>query len=66
MNKVTTREALQELESRGVKLTIWELRGMLMRNEIPKPRRNSSLQWDWTEADLQNVKDAACGKGATV
>lgn len=52
---MTTKEALQELENRGVELTYWKLRGMVTRKEIPAPRMNSTLKWDWTEQDLQNV-----------
>jgi hypothetical protein len=55
---MTTQEALQELTDRGVHLTVWRLRGMISRSEIPKPRMDSSLRWDWTESDIQKVEEA--------
>jgi hypothetical protein len=61
---MTTREALNELASRGIHLTYWELRGMLERGEIPRPRMNSALSWDWTEADIRAVATAAANRQA--
>jgi hypothetical protein len=55
---MTTAEALLELAGRGVSLTVWELRGLINREEISRPRMNSSLAWDWTESDIKSVEDA--------
>jgi hypothetical protein len=52
---MTTREALTVLSQQGVGLTYWRLRGLIDRNEVPRPRLNSSLAWDWTLDDLQTV-----------
>jgi len=52
---MTTREALSVLSSQGVNITYWRLRGLIERSEIPRPRLNSSLAWDWTLNDLQAV-----------
>jgi len=55
---MTTREAISALSSQGVIITYWRLRGMIERNEIPRPRLNSSLAWDWTASDLRTVANA--------
>lgn len=60
---MTTREALEELAGRGVCLTPWELRGMLARKELPRPRLDSALKFDWTDADLRNVESALASRG---
>jgi hypothetical protein len=52
---MTTREALAALAEQGTYLTYWKLRGLIDRNEIPRPRLNSSLAWDWTRSDLAIV-----------
>ena len=61
---MTTREALAELKNVGVNLTYWELRGMIVRGEIPTPRLNSTLKFDWTAGDIARVKDAAAQREA--
>jgi hypothetical protein len=53
---MTTREALAELQKSGHTLTVWHVRGLIDRGEIPRPRLNSSLQWDWTASDLDALK----------
>ena len=64
---MTTAEAIQAAEERlrakspeapdsEPLVTTWQVRGMISRGEIPKPRINSALQFDWNEADL----DALC------
>jgi hypothetical protein len=52
---MTTREFLSALSEQGVTLSYWRLRGLICRNEIPRPRLNSSLAWDWTPADVAVV-----------
>ena len=52
---MTTREFLKALAEQGDPLTYWRLRGLIDRNQIPRPRLNSSLAWDWTLNDLQVV-----------
>lgn len=52
---MTTREALASLAQQGIELTYWRLRGLIDRNEIPRPRLNSSLAWDWTPAEIEVV-----------
>lgn len=52
---MTTREALQALKDKGLILTYWRLRGLIDRNEIPRPRLNSALAWDWTPSDVAIV-----------
>jgi len=52
---MTTRELLASLPDHGVSLTYWRLRGLIDRNEIPRPRMNSSLQWDWQRCDVAIV-----------
>ena len=52
---MTTREALQALKDKGHFLTYWKLRGLINRNEIPRPRLNSALSWDWTTDDVAMV-----------
>jgi hypothetical protein len=64
---MTTREALSALSQQGVSLTYWRLRGLIDRNEIPRPRLNSSLSWDWTRDDLaivaKVVREKGCERG---
>ena len=66
---MTTREALKEvnaaLVAQGRRLTIWELRGMLERNEITRPRVNSALQFDWGSQDIARLKEALAEKEET-
>lgn len=52
---MTTREFLEALSEQGVTLTYWRLRGLIDRNEIPRPRLNSSLAWDWKRDDVALV-----------
>jgi len=52
---MTTREFLSALSEQGVSLTYWRLRGLVDRNEIPRPRMNSSLVWDWNRDDVSIV-----------
>lgn len=54
---MTTQEALENLRSEGIKITVWELRGKIARREIARPRLNSSLQFDWTLDDLRRAKE---------
>jgi hypothetical protein len=63
---MTTREALAALSEQGISLTYWQLRGLIDRNEVPRPRLNSSLAWDWTKADLAIVATVVRAKDAEV
>ena len=55
---MTTQEALRELEKKGISLTYWRLRGLIVRGSVPRPRLNSALAYDWTERDVRNVEAA--------
>ena len=59
---MTTREALIEASHRGVTLTYWELRGMIERGEVARPRLNSALQWDWTPGEVDRLCEAASSR----
>jgi hypothetical protein len=62
---MTTQEALKELEQRGIRLTYWKLRGLIVRGSVPRPRLNSALTYDWTERDVRNVEVALAALGET-
>lgn len=52
---MTTTEAIQQIIDRGHSTTEDTIRGMIRRNKLPKPRLDSSLRYDWTEADIDRV-----------
>ena len=64
---MTTREALTELATKhSITLTVWKLRAIFDRGEVPKPRLDSSLSWDWTPDDIERVREAVTTRGTTV
>lgn len=52
---MTTTDALAELKQRGHTLTEDTLRGLIRRGIVKKPRRDSSMRFDWTDADIDTV-----------
>ena len=54
--RMTTRGLLELLaDEHGLSVTDWELRGMIRRGEIPRPRLNSSLNFTWTGRDVRRI-----------
>jgi len=62
---MTTREALAALAALGVEISYWRLRGLIDRGEVRRPRLNSSLAWDWSEADISAAAQLIREKSGT-
>lgn len=52
---MTTTEAIDQIKHRGHELTEDTLRGLIRRGIVAKPRLDSSLRYDWTPADIDEV-----------
>ena len=59
----STREVVSHLVDEGFVLNESRLRSLIRRGVIKPPAMNSSLNWLWREADVEQVRRALVDRG---